>query len=52
MIYRKAVIFQHRSERKRADRKNMIQECKNFIVEDDFYDFCIGTVKVLNSYER
>ena len=39
--------IQDRSERNRVDRENMIQECKNPIVEDDFHGFlhrdCEGT---------
>ena len=31
--------IQSRSERNRVDRENMIQECKNPIVEDDFHGF-------------
>ena len=41
------VSVQHRSQRNRADRENMIQECENPIVEDDFHGFshrnCEGT---------
>ena len=41
------VTVQDRSERNRVDRKNMIQGCKNPIVEDDFHGFlhrnCEGT---------
>ena len=39
--------IQNRSERNRVDRENMIQECKNPIVEDDSHGFlhlnCEGT---------
>ena len=45
--YRKFETIQNRSERNRVDRENMIQECKNPIVEDDFHGFlhrnCEGT---------
>ena len=41
------VTVQNRSERHRVDRENMIQECGNPIVEDDFHGFshrnCEGT---------
>ena len=41
------VTVQDRSERNRVDRENMIQECGNPIVEDDFHGFphrnCEGT---------
>ena len=41
------VSVQNRSERNRVDRENMIQECENPIVEDDFHGFshrnCEGT---------
>ena len=33
---RESVTVQDRSERNRVDRENMIQECGNPIVEDDF----------------
>ena len=40
-------FVQDRSERNRVDRENMIQECKNPIVEGDFHGFlhrnCEGT---------
>ena len=46
-LKRKNVTIQNRSERNRVDRENMIQECKNPIVEDDFHGFlhrnCEGT---------
>lgn len=46
-MHRSNIIVQSRSERNRVDRKNMIQECKNPIVEDDFHGFlhrnCEGT---------
>ena len=35
----KRVTIQNRSERNRVDRENMIQECKNPIVEDDSHGF-------------
>ena len=42
--------IQNRSERNRADRQNMIQECENPIVEDDFHGFshriCEGTEQI------
>ena len=44
------VSIQDRSERNRVDHEKMIQGCKNPIVEDDFMDFCLVIVKVLNSY--
>ena len=44
------VTVQNRSERNRVDRENMIQECKNPIVEDDFHGFlhrnCEGTERL------
>ena len=49
-IYRKNL--KNRSERNRVDRENMIQECKNPIVEDNFHGFlhrnCEGTEQLLN----
>ena len=33
------VTVQNRSERNRVDRENMIQVCRNPIVEDDFHGF-------------
>ena len=48
----KKVIVQNRSERNRVDRKNMIQRCKNPIVEDDFHGFLHRTVMELNSYDN
>ena len=42
-----SLIVRDRSKRNRADRENMIQVCKNPIVEDDFHGFlhrnCEGT---------
>ena len=47
---RRMVTIQNRSKRYRVDRKNMIQECKNPIVEDDFHGFlhrnCEGTEQI------
>ena len=47
LIKRNRVSVQNRSERNRVDRENMIQECKNPIVADDFHGFlhrdCEGT---------
>ena len=44
---RNFVSVQIRSERNRVDRENMIQVCRNPIVEDDFHGFlhrnCEGT---------
>ena len=44
---RKGITIQTRSKRNRVDRENMIQECGNPIVEDDFHGFshrnCEGT---------
>ena len=49
---RKHAIIQDRSERHRVDRENMIQECGNPIVEDDFHGFshrnCEGTEQLRN----
>ena len=49
-IYRKNL--KNRSERNRVDRENMIQECKNPIVEDNFHGFlhrnCEGTEQLRN----
>ena len=42
-----SLIVRDRSKRNRAGRENMIQVCKNPIVEDDFHGFfhrdCEGT---------
>ena len=44
---RRDITIPVRSERNRVGRENMIQECKNPIVEDDFHGFthhdCEGT---------
>ena len=46
-----SLIVRDRSKRNRADRENMIQVCKNPIVEDDFHGFlhrnCEGTEQLL-----
>ena len=49
------VSVQNRSERNRVDRENMIQECENPIVEDDFHGFshrnCEGTEQLRKGAE-
>ena len=44
---RRTMFVEDRAERNRVDRENMIQECKNSIVEDNFHEFlhrnCEGT---------
>ena len=53
-----SLIVRDRSKRNRADRENMIQVCKNPIVEDDFHGFlhrnCEGTeqLRIMISKER
>ena len=51
----KDVTIQNRSERNRVDRKNMIQECGNPIVADDFHGFshrnCEGTEQLRLIFE-
>ena len=48
-------MTQDRSERNRVDRENMIQECKNPIVEDDSHGFlhrnCEGTEQLPNKLD-
>ena len=48
-LWKKKSMIHNRSKRNRVGRENMIQECENPIVEDDFR---IATVKVLSSYEK
>ena len=47
--------IQNRSKRNRVDRENMIQECGNPIVEDDFHGFshrnCEGTEQLHGTYK-
>ena len=50
------VTVQNRSERNRVDRKNMLHECGNPIVVDDFHGFphrnCEGTEQLLRSNKK
>ena len=53
---RNFVSVQIRSERNRVDRENVIQVCRNPIVEDDFHGFlhrnCEGTEQLRNFHGK
>ena len=46
------VTVQNRSERNRVDRENMMQECGNPIVEDDFHGFFHRNCEVTEQFRK